>query len=286
MSFHVVVHDVGHGQAVHAFTPNGQAVVIDMGCSASLSPLEWLRSQTSTIDCLVVTHPHGDHIDEILGLDDHNFQVRQLWRPKWLTEAEVREANQSAYNVHVDHYLKMSKRYSRSVPLEEQIGNPAVSGGVSIRKYASKDCGRSNINNHSGVVVFEYLGIKVVVPGDNERSSWESLLKNSEFLEAASSPDIFVASHHGRESGYHDRLFDSNQGIGKPRLCVVTDGPVQNTDAVDRYSYHARGWGVYSRSDRRQSQRYCVTTRADGRIEVTIGKRTNDRTTFLLVTTA
>lgn len=286
MNLRIIVHDVGHGQAVHAFTPNGQVVVVDLGSSSAFSPLEWLRSQTSTIDSLVVTHPHGDHIDEILGLDYHSFRVRQLWRPKWLADAEVRGANQSAYNAQVNEYLEMSEKYCHAIAPEEQVGNPAVSGGVSISKYASSGCSRSNINNHSGVVVFEYLGLKVVIPGDNEHPSWQELLYNSEFVRTAGAPDIFMASHHGRQSGYYGRLFDSSQGIGKPRLCVVSDGRVQDTDAVDRYSYHARGWRVYSRSDSTSTQRRCVTTRADGWIDIRIGRSTTDGKAVLSVKTA
>ena len=282
----VIVHDVGHGQAVHAFTPNGQVIVVDLGSSAAFSPLNWLRHQTATIHSLVVTHPHGDHIDEILGLDDRGFQVQQLWRPKWLTDKEVREANQNAYNAQVNYYLEMSKRYCVSIPPEKRIGNPDLSGGVSISEYAASGCSRNNINNHSGVVVFEYLGLKVVIPGDNEHPSWRDLLNNSEFVRTASMPDIFMASHHGRQSGFYGALFDNSQGIGKPQLCVVSDGRVQDTDAVDRYSYHARGWQVRSRSNGAPTQRSCVTTRADGWIDIRIGRRSDNGKAFLSVTTA
>ena len=262
--------------------PSGHVVVVDLGRSDSFSPLGWLRGKTHTIDSLVITHPHGDHIDEILDLDTHDFRMRQLWRPKWLTENEIREANQVRYEEKVDCYLEMSERYSETIPNEELVGNPAVTGGVSITKYASTSCGRGNINNHSGVVVFKYLGLTVVIPGDNEPPSWRELLANTQFVDAAANPDIFVASHHGRESGYYAHLFNAAQGIGKPRLCVVSDGRVQDTDATNRYSYHARGWPVFSRSSRESATRFCVTTRTDGFINITIGRNEN---TFLKVTT-
>ena len=286
MSLRIVVHNVGHGQAVHAFMPSGHIVVIDLGRSDVFSPLEGLRDQASIIDSLVITHPHGDHIDEILELDGKGFNVRQFWRPKWLTENEIREANQFRYEAKVDCYLEMTERYSKPIPNEDLVGNPDVTGGVSITRHTSKGCGRSNINNHSGVVVFEYLGLKVVIPGDNESPSWRELLENTDFIEAARKPYVFMASHHGRESGYYAHLFDDTHGIGKPRLCVVSDGRVQDTDVASRYSYHARGWRVYSRSDNLSDERFCVTTRADGPIEITIGKNTSNGKTFLSVTKA
>ena len=140
--------------------PNGHVVVIDLGCSAEFSPLEWLGRPT--IDSLVVTHPHGDHIDEILALRPAG-SVCQFWRPTWLTEAEIRGANQTVYDDHVNRYLEMSARYTRPLRNDELVGNPDVSGGVRITHHASRECGRSNINNHSQVVVFEYRGLNVVI---------------------------------------------------------------------------------------------------------------------------
>ena len=278
MSLRILVHDVGHGQAIHAFTPSRHVVVVDLGASSTFSPLAWLKKQGSVIDSLVITHPHGDHIDEILDLESTGFRVRQLWRPKWLTPNEVRQANQAVYEGRVNRYLKMSKEYSAAIPPDELVGNPAVTGGVTISRFASQACGRSNINNHSGVVIFDYLGIKILIPGDNEAESWRELLHKPEFVSAAKTPDVFLASHHGRISGYCVELFE---GIGKPRLCMISDGRVQDTDATRRYSYHARGWIVHSRSGKPSVQRRCVTTRTDGFIDVIVGQDINDGGTFL-----
>lgn len=284
MTLRIVFHDVGHGQAIHAFMPSGHVVVIDLGCSADFSPLEWLKGQTKTIDKLIITHPHGDHIDEILDIKKHGLNVRQLWRPKWLTAEEIYAANQIEYKEKVDAYLAMSGSYTHPIPDDELIGNPSVTGGAKLKTFASSACGRSNVNNHSGVAVLEYQGLKVVVPGDNEPPSWKELLKNPDFVSAASRADVFLASHHGRESGYHADLFNETVGIKKPRLCVVSDGRVQNTDATNRYSYHASGWVVHSRAGNGSGERLCLTTRTDGHVDVQIGKGQTDGKTFLSVT--
>lgn len=282
MSLEIFVHDVGHGHSIHAFTPSGHCVVIDLGCSADFSPLEWLGKQTKTIDSLVISHPHGDHIDEIQLLQAYGFKVRQLWRPKWLTEEEVRKANQKTYAEKLDTYFDLSGGYTRSLDESEVIGNPSVSGGVTIRQFASDECGRSNINNHSGVVVFDYLGIKVVIPGDNEPASWNALLKNPEFVSAIKGAYVFLASHHGRESGYLSDLFAKDKLA--PRLCLVSDGRVQDTDATSRYSAHAQGWKVGSRSSSDRTERSCLTTRSDGTVHIKIGSNPGGAS-YLSVTT-
>lgn len=270
-SLHIFIHNVGHGQAVHAFTPDGQIVVIDLGTSTDFSPLEWLSRDTKTIDSLVVTHPHGDHIDEMLLIDKLGFKVRQLWRPKWLPRDVVYGANQMAYQGKLDAYFDMSNRYSSPINNEELVGNPRVTGGVTIEKFASRNCGTSNINNHSGVVVFEYLGARIVIPGDNEPPSWKELLKQPDFLSMVQDTHVFMASHHGRQSGYCPELFAALNKTA-PRLCIISDGRVLDTDATQRYSYHAEGWTVGSRSTANlKEDRYCVTTRSDGTIHIEVG---------------
>src|SRR5690606_20570350 len=92
-----IYHNVGHGQAIHIFGPRGDVIVIDLGSSRDFSPLTWLRGETDTIDYLIVTHPHGDHIEEMPLISKLGFKVRQFWRPKWLSEQDVYKQNQSSY---------------------------------------------------------------------------------------------------------------------------------------------------------------------------------------------
>ncbi len=274
MTLQIFVYDVGHGQAIHAVTPKGEVVVIDLGCSSDFSPLEYLSQDTKTIDSLIVTHPHGDHIDEFLLLKKLGLKVRQFWRPKWLTEENIRKQNQSTFTEKLDAYFEMNNNYNSPIQSYNLVGNSNASGGCSIKKFASKNCGVSNINNHSGVVVFEYHGVTVIIPGDNEPPSWKELMMQPNFVNVMKRANVFMASHHGRQSGYHSELFS----LGKPNLCIISDGRVKDTDATHRYSYHAKGWGVKSRSNNlSKNERACLTTRSDGHLHITIGKNSNGK---------
>jgi competence protein ComEC len=276
MTLRVLIHDVGHGQAVHIFTPNGKAIVIDLGCRANFSPLTWLKNDRGPIiDSLIVTHPHGDHIDEILLLKDLGFTIGQFWRPKWLDNGKVYEQNQSNYGEKLDAYYQLSDSYTRSISKGENIHDPIVNGGVSINVFASQDCGQSNINNHSGVVSIEYEDSTIMIPGDNEPASWRSLLNQPNFVTALKKTDIFMASHHGRESGYCAEIFET-----KPWLCAISNGRVQDTDAAARYSAHALGWTV-NRRNGLTSQRNCITTRSDGYIDIKVGINSNGGQAYL-----
>lgn len=127
-------------------------------------------------------------------------------------------------------------------------------------------------------MVFECHGLKVVIPGDNESASWDALLKNDDFVDAVTGADIFMASHHGRESGFSSDLLK----IVKPRLSVISDGRVLGTDASQRYYHYSSGWDVHSRSGAVSEKRYCATTRSDRSIDINIGKNSDNR--FLSVT--
>jgi len=278
MTLRILIHNVGHGQSIHVFTPAGEIIVIDLGCSNTFSPLEWLNGQTKLIDSLIITHPHGDHIDEILKLDSMGFRVRQLCCPSWLPKEEVYKQNQASYSVKLDRYFEISDLYNQPIPYNDLVGNPSVSGGVSIEKYFSDSCGVSNINNHSSVVVFSYLGIKVIIPGDNEPASWKVLKDRVDFQSSVSNANIFMASHHGRNSGYCPELFE----LFKPFLCVVSDSKVQDTNASSKYSAHATGWIVHRNGGGESKKRYCLTTRSDGDIDILIG-RNSDGKNFLAV---
>ncbi len=265
----LVFHKVGAGHAVHAFTPNGKVIVIDLGCSVDFSPLTWLAKVTKRIDLLIITHPHGDHIDEILLLDKLGFTIGHIWRPKWLTAEEVRNANQADYQAHVERYLKLSSDFDAPVPAGETLfDTPSNVGGAKLNLFVSKECGTSNINNHSGVAAFTYANSTVIVAGDNESASWAELLKQPDFVAAVKAADVFLASHHGRESGYSADVFADGR---KPYLFVISDGTVRDTDATASYSQQARGWTVHRHNGPSETGRKVVTTRTDGPVEVKMG---------------
>lgn len=269
MSLKLFIHDVGHGHAIHAFTPAGEAIVIDLGSSSTYSPLALLAQKTSLIDLLVISHPHGDHISEVESLSRHGFRIRQINRPKWLTHDEISAANRPSEANLITAYESLSANYSNPIQEAERVGNPAVSAGVSIDVFYSANCGRSNINNHSAVVVFKYQSVGVVIPGDNESPSWKELLLKPAFVGALPSTAFFLASHHGRKSGFYADLF--HQGRLSPKLCAVSDGPVTDTDVTNDYSGQSVGWNVLSRGSGQSASRLCLTTRSDGTIILEIG---------------
>jgi competence protein ComEC len=266
----IIIWDVQHGSSSYIKTPSGKHIVIDLGTGSNkqtqFSPLLYLKRNynVSKLDKVVITHPHTDHIDDIFNFDELSPEI--LHRPKHLKAEDIRGANQERDRNKVDKYLEISEKYSSPVLTE---GDPDVAennGGVNLYSFCPTGCDTSNINNHSIVTVIEYLGLKVLIPGDNQTESWEELLKRTDFVQAITGVNILVASHHGRENGYCNALFDHFT----PELVIISDGKATTTNISSKYYEKAKGWIVNKRGGGQSEKRYCLTTRSDGCIDISI----------------
>ena len=272
----VVFWDVQHGNAVYINTPNNRHIVIDLGIGSygsgqEFSPLKHLKYTygIDQLDYVVITHPHLDHIDDILNFDLLSPKV--LLRPKYLSKENILQDARDQDMAKFEKYFEIDKRYN--APISNTFDDPSIAenwGGLKIKTFSPKKCSLSNINNHSIVVIIEYEGIKIVFLGDNESCSYNELLESYECKETIKNADILLASHHGRESGYHNDFVS----LVNPRITVVSDGRFGDTSATDRYSAKSRGWTVYKK-DGSTSKRYCLTTRQDGTIVTAFGNNGN-----------
>ena len=268
-----VFWDVQHGSAAYIRTPNGKHIVIDLGTGSyegntPFHPLLYLKYKHNVqqLDTVVITHPHRDHLDDIFNFD--LLAPKVLWRPAHLSETDVRQGNQSQDRAVIDKYLEINSRYTEPVSPNTDPFVPNNNGGVTIQTFVSPNCARTNLNNHSLVTIVSYGGIKMIIPGDNEKPSWNDLLEREDFRVAIQGTHVLVASHHGRESGFSPALFDHIS----PYLTIISDGPAKETSVSDRYAQRTQGWPVYKRSSGTREQRKCLTTRNDGVIVVKFGE--------------
>lgn len=281
MALNLIIWNVQHGSAAYIQTPNGKRIIIDLGAGDTarnaFSPLQHLwNAGIPTIDHATITHPHLDHIDDILNLDA--FSPGTLSIPSHLGEQDIRDGNQSLSSGaerKISKYLELQNQYTGPVTPQNSVLNPENNGGVTIRTFKPCLSAKSNLNNHSVVTALEYRGLKILVPGDNEPPSWEELLNSQDFQRAIAGTNVLVAPHHGRESGYHGPLFDHFQ----PEITLISDGRAVDTSATSRYSAKTKGWKVHRRNGPSQVRK-CVTTRNDGHIEVTVDQNSQGQPTL------
>lgn len=269
----LVFWDVQHGNATYIKTPAGKHIMLDLGTGSyesgsEFSPLLHLKNRwdVQTLDEVIITHPHTDHITDILNFE--KLEPRVLLRPKHLTEDEIRNANRGEDEEIIDKYIEINQRYSSPIKTEEAPTAPQINGGVRFHTFVDKSNSKNNINNHGLVVIVEYLGAKVLFPGDIEPPAWRALLERDDFISAIEEVDILVASHHGRDSGFCNDVF----AHFTPKLTIISDGRFCDTSATSRYVQKTSGWSVSHRNNGNRDTRKCVTTRNDGVIVVEVGK--------------
>ncbi|MGN8055860.1 ComEC/Rec2 family competence protein [Pedobacter sp. 22163] len=280
------VWDVKHGSAIFIKTPNDRVHVIDLGRgdysenSNDRSPLETIKNhyKLSTINHLTITHPHKDHIDDILNLDRMGIHVDVLLRPKWLSREDVSGTIRLADQDKFDKYFSLNDGYNVDVTgtsLDVHISSNT--GGVKFQHFSTPTLPKNNFNNHSIVTVMTYEGLTVVIPGDNEYDSLEELMQDTGFKTAISNCDILIAPHHGRESAYHSEFVRT----ANPRLTIISDGSICDTSANSKYTQSSRGWNIWKGYN--QQKRYLLTTNSDGEIYIDFGKVANETNPFLRV---
>jgi len=270
----MVFWDVQHGHATYIKSPNGRHIVIDLGTgqysskNSAFSPLKHLQYKygVNQLDCVIITHPHLDHIDDIMQFD--SLYPKTLWRPVSISNYDVmknikpNDNNKDKFN----KYCEINDRYNEPVSTIDNLDYPNTWGGLQATNFQAYNCNPDNFNNFSRITIFEYEGIKVIIPGDNESESFEELLNSNYFITKISNADILLAPHHGRESGYNTVFVNSV----KPKLTIVSDGKKVDTSANNRYSQISSGWTVHKRSGI-NGTRKCLSTNNDGYIVVKFG---------------
>jgi len=280
------VWDVKHGSAIFILTPNNKVLVIDLGRgdysqnSEDRSPLETLRYHynITQIDQLIITHPHKDHIDDILNIDQLGIYVKTLLRPSGLSREAVmigiRESDKPKY----ERYFKFDEDYSQSVAgTSNDIFDPMNNGGVTIRRFSTPGLPKNNLNNHSIVTILEYESIKIVIPGDNEWDSLEELMQREDFKTAIANCYVLIAPHHGRESAYHTAFIQH----ANPAITIISDGSICDTSANAKYSQMSRGWTVWKNGN--NSIRKLLTTNSDGEIYIDFGRSNPSQAAYLKI---
>jgi beta-lactamase superfamily II metal-dependent hydrolase len=270
---YIRIWDVQHGSAVYVRTPEGRHLAIDLGVGDTsgnlstdkdyFSPLEYIRRAWGVrqLDTVVISHPHTDHVDDIFEFDKLNPLV--LITPRHISDDDIVTYNRSSDKSVLHEYLKIRRRYSAPITGTSVYDEKPEFDFIC---YTPVTCNAANLNNQSIVVFMTYAGSTICIPGDPESCAWKEMLSQPGFKDYLRQTNILVASHHGRESGYYEEVFD----YCTPQLVVISDGPQGATCVADKYRNKASGWEVHSFS-KASKTRYVLTTRSDGSIDIRFG---------------
>ena len=248
--------NVEHGFCAYAMGSDGGVLLFDCGHSSTIRPSTYLPDRgIRHIRRLFVTNYDEDHISDLLAVRE-NLVIEMLTRST-LTSDQIRSLKEAPISSAMTELLRMVDTFTGSV-LPERL-NPA---GTQAWVFQNNYPDFTDTNNLSLLTFLDVGHLSFALGGDLERAGWLALLRNAQVQELLKRVNVFVASHHGRESGYCAEVFDYCQ----PSLIVMSDGPIRHgTQAMANvYGQHASG-NVFKTPSGEELRRV-VTTRNDGNI--------------------
>lgn len=200
------VHFMDVGQADSAFIElgNGQTMLIDAGRGGDAnSIINYIRElQYESIDYVVATHPHEDHIGGMATVLN-NFNIGTMYMPK---QAHTTNSFANMLDVIDDKKIDL---YTAKAGV-----NILSSGILDIDILAPFSESESNLNNVSAVVRITYGKTVMLFTGDAEH-----VIEN-QLLNSGIDADVLKVSHHGAGSA-------SSSGFIKevsPEVAVISVG--------------------------------------------------------------
>lgn len=186
----VKVLDIGQGDAILIKTPE-QAVLIDTGDTPTKEKLvSYIKKEgITTLDKLIITHPHADHIGGVQAVFD-NITVKQIY-----------DSGQVATSNMYKQYLLTVQKKKIPFALLEAGGQVDVGGGMTLKVFAPEKPlitgSDSDINNNSIVLKLIYGNFSMLLTGDAEK---ESEAKMGKRFPNDLKSTILKSGHHGSSS--------------------------------------------------------------------------------------
>ncbi len=180
------VLDVQHGDCMLLTEPSGKTMMIDTGQSFAKSTIEQTLDelQIDTIDILILTHPHNDHIGSA----------------SWLMENyTIGEVHQIPCGRDSDAYRTLQQTIADKQinTVEIHAGDTFSFGQAACTYLGPLDPDPDDLNNASAVLRMQYGERTFLFMGD-AKSDAESALMSEDL--SALRADVLKVGHHARNS--------------------------------------------------------------------------------------
>lgn len=196
--------DVGQGDSILVEFPGKKKMLIDGGGFFSgnfdlgervLSPFLWKKG-IKTIDYLVLTHPHPDHLNGLISVA-RNFKVKQFW--------------ESLSPVENHFYEELQQNLAPSILKKRMFRRDSLLiNGTTIDILHPKDSRlrlpfSSNENELSMVLRLSYGRTSFLLTGDIGLEAEQDILENIKLIKS----DILKAPHHGSFSSSSEEFLNA-----------------------------------------------------------------------------
>lgn len=206
----VQVHyiDVGQGDS-ELILSNGHAVLIDTGEKEEGEKVfSYLKQEgVKTLDCLILTHPHSDHMGAASYIVD-NVDIKKVIIPK-LPDDKV--PTTKVY----ENFLKSVKKKNLKLTAAEP-GLKIDIGEAELEIISPVSDDYKNLNDFSAAAILRHGGNKFIFTGDNEKNAEKDILEAG-YLERI---DVLKVGHHGSKSSSCKEFLEAV----KPEYAVISCG--------------------------------------------------------------
>ncbi|HEX6247090.1 MAG TPA: DNA internalization-related competence protein ComEC/Rec2 [Nocardioidaceae bacterium] len=205
----MVACDVGQGDGIVLNAGSGRALVVDVGPDPDLMDRCLARLDVESVEAVVLTHFHDDHVGGLSGLLEHapaEVLVTALAEPAGGAEAVLAASTAAGVPVRVPALGEVR----RSGPLTWQVVGPQArfaAGAVPSEGSAA--------NNASVALLVDSRGVRILLTGDMEPEAQQAMRRTLPDLRV----DVLKVPHHG--STYQDPRFLA--GL-EPRVAVISVG--------------------------------------------------------------
>jgi competence protein ComEC len=213
-------------------------------------PIDWFTEHIGTsMFRFILSHPDKDHMSGLRRLlsGSSGISISNFWdydHTRTRTEADY-PGNDAGW-LDWQWYMGFHKQWQwdgvtwpkRIQPLRGEIGNYWTDDNIEIlspTKPLIADCDACDEYNDASYVIKVKHGMtsRLLAPGDVESKAWNDMIKAGQNLRA----NVLIASHHGRQSGYHDYALD----LIRPEIVIISSDDIPaKDDAINNYRKRAR----------------------------------------------
>jgi len=202
MQIHFI--DVGQADSTFIELSNGQTMLIDAGEAHNASTvIKYIKEREySTIDFVIATHPHDDHIG---GMADvlNSFRIGKMYMPKQVHTITA-----------FDNMLDAIESNEIELYTAKSGVNILTTEAIEIDLLAPFADSYSNINNSSAVVRIKYGETVMLFTGDAEQ-----VIEN-QLLDTDIDADVLKVGHHGAGSSSSPSFIKEVS----PEVAVISSG--------------------------------------------------------------
>lgn len=250
------IFDVERGFCALVIADNGNVVLVDCGQNQATGfmPSDYLPANgCGGIELFIVSNYDEDHLSDLPRLCQR-LPIQIVHRNGSITADQLRTLKLRAGPIlpGVESLLNTIGTYTKDVAKHPEF--PDIEFAFFCNNYPMFE----DTNNLSLVTFLHYHGLHIIFPGDLEEAGWRALLNQQPFINHLGRVNLFVASQHGRESGYCAEIFEYCQ----PELVIIPEESIQYETQETVYQKHATGMQVGD------SRRYVLSTHSAGMITI------------------